>query len=284
MIELNEAHYNSVSKLLAGSTYDTVFAYSIIEKRQKGRIFVDDEINPSVALFWHYCGMSVLCGNCNNTAFNKGIQDLLLCRFENNQKKISIGIDSFQWKLKIEDLFKSRLLYYYELENRQDNLDEKAKTHIVGRTRLTHKFNKNRFDDFNKNNKPDSKFALRKIDREIYPRLFGRVIPSFSWDSEKAFFESGTGYCLMDGDKWACSSYSTFIGNGQVDIGIETNPEYRRRGLGATTAAAMVTYCLKHGYQPVWGCLQDNVGSALIAKRVGFDSNGSHLVYFSITK
>lgn len=228
--------------------------------------------------------MSVLCGNYNNPEFNKGIKDLLLRRFENNQKKISIGIDSLQWKIKIEDLFRSRLLYYSELENRQYNLYEKAKTYILGRIRLTHKFNKNRFDDFSKKNKPDNNFVLRKIDREIYPRLFGRVIPSFSWNSEKAFFESGTGYCLMDGDKWACSSYSTFIGNWQIDIGIETNPEYRRRGLGATTAAAMVTYCLEHGYQPVWGCLQDNAGSALIAKKLGFDNIGSHLVYFSITK
>ena len=282
MIELNEANYGSVAKFLTGAKFDTVFAHSIIEKRQKGRIIVDDERRPSAALFWHYCGMAVLSGDCNNIAFNNGIRDLLLRRFESNQKRISIGIDSKEWKLKIEDLLQSHLLYYSELQNSPSETTIKAKSYILGRTRLTHKFNRDRFKTVDESIKPPDKFNLRKTDKEIYPKLFGRVIPSFSWDSEQAFFAGGTGYCLMDGDKWSCSSFSSFIGNGQIDIGIETNPEYRRQGLGAPTAASMVRYCLEHDYQPVWGCLQDNVGSALIAKKVGFDNIGSHLVYFSI--
>ena len=282
MIELNEAYYNAVSRFLADAKYDTVFAHSIIEKRQKGRIFVDDEKHPSVALFWHYCGMAVLSGDCNNAIFNNGIIDLLLRRFENDQKKISIGIDNPAWKLKIEDLLQSRLLYYSELENSPSDTTEKAKSYVLGRTRLRHKFNKDRFNDYTKNISVPNQFSLRKIDREILPKITGRIIPSFSWDSEQAFFEGGIGYCLMDGDKWSCSSFSAFIGHGQIDIGIETNPEFRRQGLGAPTAASMVRYCLEHGYQPVWGCLQDNVGSALIAKKVGFDVINSHHVYFSI--
>jgi GNAT superfamily N-acetyltransferase len=284
MIELNETKYNSVSRFLAGAKFDTVFAHSIIEKRQKGRIFVDDEAHPSVALFWHYCGMAVLSGDCNNTTFNNGIKNLLLRRFENNQKRLSIGIDSIAWKLKIDDLLQPQLLYYSELENSPSDITEKEKSYIIGRTRLTHKFNPDKFRAFNKNINLPSKYNLRKIDKEILPKIFGRVIPSFSWDSEQAFFKGGTGYCLMDGDKFACSSISAFIGNGQIDIGIETNPEYRRQGLGAPTAAAMVRYCLEQGHQPVWGCLQDNVGSALIAKKVGFDNIGSHLVYFSLAE
>jgi GNAT superfamily N-acetyltransferase len=282
MIELDEAYYNAVSGFLTDLKCDTVLAHSIIEKRQKGRIFVDNETNPNVALFWHYCGMAVLSGVCNNTAFNNGIRDLLLGRFENNQKRISIGIDSPDWKLKIENLLHPQLLYYSELENSPSETTEKAKSYVLGRTRLTHKFNRDRFKAADENIKPPEKFSLRKIDKEIYPKLFGRVIPSFSWDSEQAFFTGGTGFCLMGGDKFACSSISTFIGNGRIDIGIETNPEYRRQGLGAPTAVTMVRYCLEHGYQPVWGCLKDNIGSALIAKKVGFDNISSHPVYFSI--
>jgi GNAT superfamily N-acetyltransferase len=284
MIELNETNYSSVSKFLTLAKFDTVFAHSIIEKRQKGRIFVDVERHPSVALFWHYCGMAVLSGDCNNTIFNTGIIDLLLRRFENNQKRISIGIDNVEWKLKIEDLLQSRLLYYSELENSSLETTEKAKSYVLGRNRLTHKFNVTRFKASETSIKTPEKYRLRKINKEILPKIFGRVIPSFSWDSAQAFLEGGTGYCLIDGDKFACSSISSFIGNGQIDIGIETNPEYRRQGLGAPTAAAMVRYCLEHGHQPVWGCLQDNVGSALIAKKVGFDNIGSHLVYFSLAE
>lgn len=283
MIELNESLYPSVAGFLPGLQLDTVIAYSIVEKRQKGRIFVDNEANPTAVLIWHCYGAAVLTGNCNNAEFNNGIKNLLLHRYEENQQRITISIDSAAWQLKIEDMLNAHLLQYSDLEKRQADITELGKSHIIVHRRLRHKFNNDRFNLAASKIKTVDKLILHKINKEIYPKITGRVVPGSFWDSAEAFLKAGAGYCLMDGDKFACVSFSAYIGNGQIDVGIETNPEYRRRGLGAPTATAMVGYCLEHGYQPVWGCLQDNVGSALIAKKVGFDVIGSHPVFVSLT-
>jgi GNAT superfamily N-acetyltransferase len=282
MIELHESFYPSVAGFLPALQLDTVIAYSIVEKRQKGRIFVDNKTNPPSVLIWHCYGAAVLTGNCNNVEFNHGIKNLLFRRHEDNQQRITISIDSAAWQRKIEDMLNGHLLVYAELEKRQADITELGKSHVIVHRRLRHKLNIDRFKAAAGNITTPGKFILRKINKEIYPKITGRVVPGSFWASAEAFLKTGAGYCLMDGDKFACVSFSAYIGNGQIDVGIETNPEYRRRGLGAPTAAAMVGYCLDHGYQPVWGCLQDNVGSALIAKQVGFDIVGSHPVFVSL--
>lgn len=284
MIELKPIDYGSVLKFLPGLQLDTVIAYSIIGNKQPGRIFVDNGANPTAVLFWHRYGAAVLTGNCGNTAFNEGVKALLLRRYENNQQRITISIDNTAWKLTIEEMLRENLLPYSEAEKDQADIIGVGKRRIIVHNRLRHRFNNDKFNNFIKNIKMENKYNLDRINRDVYPKIFGRVVPASFWDSAPDFFNNGAGYCLMDGDKFACVSFSAYIGNGQIDVGIETNPEYRRQGLGPIPAAAMVTYCLEHGYQPVWGCLQDNAGSALIARKLGFEPIGTHPVYFSIER
>jgi GNAT superfamily N-acetyltransferase len=54
------------------------------------------------------------------------------------------------------------------------------------------------------------------------------------------------------------------------DISIETLAPYRRLGLGARTARTLIRHMRRTGRAPVWGALETNTASRLLAARLGF--------------
>ena len=91
MKELGQSQYKIILPLLKEIDFETAFSYSIVENRQKGRIFVDTVINPGVALFWHYCGFAYLAGDPDKSDF-----DFFFCffagKFEYGQRRFILHI------------------------------------------------------------------------------------------------------------------------------------------------------------------------------------------------
>ena len=54
------------------------------------------------------------------------------------------------------------------------------------------------------------------------------------------------------------------------DVSIDTVDPYRRRGLGALAARAMIAFMARRGKSPVWGALASNEPSMRLAARLGF--------------
>lgn len=55
------------------------------------------------------------------------------------------------------------------------------------------------------------------------------------------------------------------------EIGVETRPEYRRRGYAWVAAARLIGECLGMGLEPVWSCRKENRGSYELACSLGFE-------------
>lgn len=200
-----------------------------------------------------------------NPDFNNELGRLLRKRYEENQKKVVLAIADDKWRKVVEEQNQSQ--------------EEKV---IKESQRYKFKFNRALFES-RKWEIPEG-YELREIDKDVIVNLQGRIIPSFSWESQQAFLEKGKGMCLLHngdivGNSIACNAFSAAIGNGQMDIGIETNPEYRGKGLGKVIAAQMVKYALSQGYEPIWGCDTRNIGSLRIAEAVGFEVVGKHYMY-----
>lgn len=258
MFELNQSQYTSVKHFLKDIKCDIVYGYSIIENRQKGRIFVDEENNPQTVLFWHYNSFAFISGRTDNDDFNNSLYKLLCGTYEENQRKFILLINDIEWNNTVQNLIKNQV-----------------NVSIIERLRF--KFNKK---EFQKINVPvPNGYTLSEIDENLIYKLQGRIIPSYSWHSPEAFLKFGKGYCLLDGDKIACNAFSSSIGNQIIDIGIETMADYRMKGLALPTAHAMVKYCLENGFEPGWGCNAVNIGSARIAQSLGFEIIDSHSMY-----
>ena len=54
------------------------------------------------------------------------------------------------------------------------------------------------------------------------------------------------------------------------DLSIETLPAYRRQGLGARAARTLIRHMRGTGRAPVWGALETNTASRVLAARLGF--------------
>jgi RimJ/RimL family protein N-acetyltransferase len=127
-------------------------------------------------------------------------------------------------------------------------------------------------------------FRLAPVDRSLLAQhsldhmehLMG-WIQSF-YRTLEVFLQTGFGYVAVDEGAQAIASLciTVFVapadnGQGQAhELGLATAPEYRRRGLAGAVAAACVHHCLDLGSQPVWHCWADNLASASVAEKVGY--------------
>ncbi len=68
----------------------------------------------------------------------------------------------------------------------------------------------------------------------------------------------------------AAVAFACYRWDDRLEIGIETAPASRGRGLGACVAGAVVDVVRDAGLTPVWSCREDNTASVRVAASAGF--------------
>jgi RimJ/RimL family protein N-acetyltransferase len=101
-----------------------------------------------------------------------------------------------------------------------------------------------------------------------------------NWGSVENFLARGFGFCTLHGSRIVSWSVADCVSGDQCEIGIQTEPDYRQRGLAAITVAACVQHALTHGFAAVgWHCNTDNEGSQRTALRVGFVKERDYVLH-----
>ncbi|MGL4773888.1 MAG: GNAT family N-acetyltransferase [Clostridium sp.] len=112
---------------------------------------------------------------------------------------------------------------------------------------------------------------LQKINENMAKRLlkenWSRDLVS-NFNSVEEFVEKGIGYVLVDGMKVVAGASSFSVLSNGIEVELDVNPNYRRRGYGYIVAAALVNHCIKSNLVPHWDAM--NVASIKIAKKLGF--------------
>jgi len=70
-----------------------------------------------------------------------------------------------------------------------------------------------------------------------------------------------------------------FVGSGSGDLGFETLPEFRKRGLGSAVAAAALEHGREMGIRIHWTCAADNTGSQRTAQKLGLEREQDYTMY-----
>jgi RimJ/RimL family protein N-acetyltransferase len=96
------------------------------------------------------------------------------------------------------------------------------------------------------------------------------VVPKYFWNGVDDFLRNGAGFSLYADGVLASTAYSSYVLDDKLELGIETVEGFRRRGYAYHVCAALIDYCLAEGYEPVWSCRLENVGSYNLAQRLGF--------------
>lgn len=262
MIELNSDNYSLVEEPLKKVEINHLFARSVIEKKVKGKVFVDNIKNPKTFYVVHPYGMSLLFGDAGNERFNKQFYDYC---FNKNQDRTSFEwMQAYpgSWDSTLSDLFGNKLVNAAET-------GETQKDFIELNTRVNFKFSLEKYLDFKKNNSTENHNIIR-TNQESFNDMKGTVVPSFFWDTADDFCTNGVGFSLYYQNKLATTAYSAFIFENELELGMETFPEFRGRGFAQYACSALIDYCLQNNYEPIWACKLANMPSYKLAQKLGF--------------
>ena len=82
--------------------------------------------------------------------------------------------------------------------------------------------------------------------------------------------KGGIAYYAIVNHKIIGISYSGYIGNNYVTIGIETTYEYRKMGVGYSPGCEVINNILNSNYKACRDCEKENIASMGLARKLGF--------------
>ena len=225
------AEYLSSARAVAT---DNAYPLSISLGLQTGDIYESDD--GKAVLFWHYCGFAYISGDPSD-AFLDEVYDLM----ETGTRRLILITND------------DRVITY--MNDHGVKIDHRIEYSYEGSAPVT--INTDRF-------------RIVPVDEHNITKIKGRIIPSFSWESDEQFLKNGFGFVAMEYDNICAVAFSSAVSDEEVDIGVETYEEYRRNGLAAALAQKMCEEITAGGRRPVWSHAEANTGSRNTALKCGF--------------
>jgi RimJ/RimL family protein N-acetyltransferase len=99
----------------------------------------------------------------------------------------------------------------------------------------------------------------------------------YNFRSPEEFIARGVGMGILHQGRFVSGASSAAVGGGKFEIEIQTQPQFRRRGLARAVAAALILYGLEHGIEACWDAA--NEPSSALARQLGFRPTGKYEAY-----
>ncbi len=261
---LYKNNYSKVKSLLYQLPFNTLFAKAVIEDFVDGNVYTDNDQNPKTAYIVHPYGMSLLVGASDNEQFNFGFHDHA---FNINSTRTThewMQAYPSEWNDALKTLFNGKLICS------ADNTAKLTKGVVELNTRINLKFNIDLYKRLKKTINAQN-ITLVPINTSIFSQMKGSVVPFYFWKSAEQFLNIGAGFSLFYNGKLASTAYSAFVHDDKLELGIETVEEYRGKGFALYACSALIDHCICKGFEPVWACRKENVGSYNLAQKLGFE-------------
>jgi RimJ/RimL family protein N-acetyltransferase len=94
-----------------------------------------------------------------------------------------------------------------------------------------------------------------------------------TWGGPPGVAASGYAYGAFVDGRLVSVADSFFVGDSYEDIGVVTEPAFRRQNLSAACVAALCNDIISRGRRPSWSTSPDNIGSLSVARKLGFTKN-----------
>ena len=126
-----------------------------------------------------------------------------------------------------------------------------------------------------------AEYKLRRIDGDLYDACLGNeefednVIHFASKDE---FLALGRGFAILKDDVIVSAASSYTVYREGIEIQIDTEEKYRRKGLASVAGAALVISCLDDGLYPSWDAA--NMASVHLAEKLGYEFSREYPTYW----
>lgn len=98
----------------------------------------------------------------------------------------------------------------------------------------------------------------------------GSVVPAEFSRNARDFLDHVGGWRAESNGFRGALAFTSFRLGDEPEIGIETHPDARGRGLATAVAARMIEHLSEHGITPVWSCRESDHASVALARKLGF--------------
>lgn len=260
MIELNAADFHKARSLFEPLMASQMFCAGVLDGLYAGRVWVDDPQQPQSGFISKDGMWWFLAGNPDNHAFNRALNAALFNRTVTGEKGWGgmLVCHPKTWDAQMPVIFMPHI------PNTTERLHYTCRTlHTDWRAHV-----------------PDG-FQVRFVDETLLED--GVAVHGAAEDVLKARQTAAepdlkaVGYVAVHDGRIVASSVIDCIVNGGGDIGLFTDPEFRRRNLAYLTSAAVIEYALAHGVDVVhWDCQSFNAGSIRTAEKLGLKLDHTH--------
>lgn len=126
-------------------------------------------------------------------------------------------------------------------------------------------------------------YALRRLEPSDARHLTG-LTPASAWISKtwrgpQGLAASGHAWGAFVAGQLASVACTFFLGESYEEIGVVTEPEFRKMGLSAACARALCRDTWARGHRPSWTTSPDNAASVRVAEKLGFTWQRDDLLY-----
>lgn len=253
MKELKSCEFGRINKLLDLEKVHCTFAYSVIEGKQPGKVYVDNYIEPKSCFIVCKSGKYLVAGETNNAGFNEFLEGYLKNK-ENHLRYFDLYSSSQEWISRFDNMLGDNAAKL----SRQLLKWDKCNTERVLKldTRM-----------------PEG-FELKKMDDMLFEKYTKEIDSSYKvlWKTSKNFVSKGFGFCVLKDNEFVSVCNTYYVRDGVVEVDIVTKEKYRKQGFAVVTSLEFIKYCLANNIEPVWDCDDGNEKSKKLAAKLGFNS------------
>jgi GNAT superfamily N-acetyltransferase len=275
MTPLPEERYGEAAPALREVAVNHLFARSVVERHVRGRVCVDDETEPRSFHVLHPYGMSLLFGEVGDGFLRDGLVPYLTGADGRREKTEWLQVFPPALEARIDEALGDRLA---TAGPGRDPSPPPAP--VVKHRRVNFAFDPGRYRRFRRSIDLGA-LSFAAVDEDLFEVVDGSVVPRRFWDDAAGFRSRGVGFALLAEGEAASVAFSSFRHDPLVELGMETRPRWRRKGLAAAVTAKLIDHCLEKGLEPVWACRLGNEGSFRLAVRLGFQP-GAVLPYYEL--
>lgn len=271
MKALDIQDYKKVIPIIRSADINTMFALAVLERKVEGKVFIDDESSPASFYIQHPYGMALLYGETNKEDFYVQLRSHML-NLENVRNEFEwLQVYPASLYPKMDAILGTNLIKMNPNEAYKKPFFSEEDKKVLEYERINFIFNKKKYLAFRRNLKNES-YKIIAMTETIFYQLNGSVIPKYFWNNFSDFMKNGIGFTLLiENDFPASTSFSSYIIDDKLEIGIETYEKNQGSGFASMVCSKLIDYCLENGYEPVWSCNSANIGSRKLAHKLGFE-------------
>jgi RimJ/RimL family protein N-acetyltransferase len=268
--ELKPNDFERVRSLFQGFDY-SLSIQAAIDGNNPGRIFVDNIEAPRTALALTVEG-TLLAGEHSDPDINQDLSQLFESQiftgqvFVEEDWSMTLAVHPEAWEAKLTELIPTHQAFL-----------------------LPHYCYLCREAKFNWRRHLPKGYTLRRIDHDLLSDPALTIPKDLSerirrvWGTVDNFVANGVGFCVLHDNEVVSRCTADCVAGDRIDVGFETSPVHRRRGLATAVTAATAEHCLGHGFTAVGvHCEAGNLASWKTVGRVGFERANEYVYYYYI--